>query len=112
MESELFDLQQLHELSAGNPEFVRRMVHLFAELVQQFNDRAANDLISGDYNDLGDAAHKIKASVDMMGIRSLYDPIRELERFCKSGIDQERIPELTQQITEVLNRVVRDLKLN
>lgn len=110
MDTRLYDLQQLHELSAGNPEFVERMVNLFIEMVEQFNERASRALISMDYNDLAAAAHKLKASVDMMGIESLHGPIRQLEEFCKIGKSHAEISDLAEEVTAVLIRVTDQLR--
>jgi len=109
-EQALFDLEKLYALSDGNSEFVTHMVNMFVKMVPEFQDRINNSYQSGDLKDVGDAAHKIKPSLDMMGIDTLYQPIRDLEKEGRSGEDPGKVQELITEVSGTLDRVCEQLK--
>jgi len=109
-EQALYDLEKLYALSDGNSEFVTHMVNMFVKMVPEFQERITTSYDGGDLKDVGDAAHKIKPSLDMMGIDSLYQPIRDLEKEGRSGEDSEKVSELMSEVSSALDRVCEQLK--
>ena len=109
-EQALYNLEKLYALSDGNSEFVTHMVNMFVKMVPDFQERISNSYDSGDLKDVGDAAHKIKPSLDMMGIDSLYQPIRDLEKEGRSGEEPAKVQELMAEVSQTLDRVCEQLK--
>ncbi len=109
-EQALYNLEKLYALSDGNSEFVTHMVNMFVKMVPEFQERISASYSGGDLKDVGDAAHKIKPSLDMMGIDSLYQPIRDLEKEGRSGEDAEKVKEIMSEVSSTLDRVCEQLK--
>jgi len=106
--SRLYDLEKLFDLAAGDEKFVKKMVGMFTNMVPEFISRIENSLEHGDLHDVGDAAHKIKPSIDTMGIQSLYQPIRDLESEGRSG-NEAAVRQLIASVSTELRIVCQQL---
>lgn len=82
--TQLYDLSKLQELSHGNEDFVNKMVLIFKEslLISLAEMRIA--LENSDYETIGNIAHKLKPSIENMGIFRLNGVAKEIEITCKS----------------------------
>lgn len=111
MENEkLYSLDQLEAMSSGDYAFINKMVDMFIQMVPEAVDRMVTALANEDYEDLGSAAHKIKPSIDMMGITSLRQKIRDLEQWGKGRTNLEQIPTLLNDVIHTLNEVIHQLR--
>lgn len=110
MNDTLYDLSQLHELSSGNPEFVEKMVGMFLSLTPELIQRLNKGLQEKDYPEIKAAAHKMKPSIDMMGITSLSQKIRTLEQYAAAESHTAEIPGLIKETEEILSTVMTQLK--
>ncbi|MFT4875865.1 MAG: HPt (histidine-containing phosphotransfer) domain-containing protein [Bacteroidia bacterium] len=109
-EEKLYDLEQLNSIAAGNPDFVIKMVNMFLDMTPGLVDRIEAGLQTQDWAEVRSAAHKMKPSVDMMGISSLRDVVRRIEGNAKSETNLEQIPELYFTLTETLDKVYEQLR--
>lgn len=109
-EQKLYDLAQLNELSGGNDDFVNKMVQMFIDMAPETLDNINIGLAEGDLDRVGAAAHKIKPSLDMMGIVALKDKIRSLESNAKNRLNVEEIPALVTEVSDTLKAVIVQLK--
>ncbi|MFT5816936.1 MAG: HPt (histidine-containing phosphotransfer) domain-containing protein [Bacteroidia bacterium] len=109
-EEKLYDLEQLNSIAAGNPDFVIKMVNMFLDMTPGLVDRIEAGLQTQDWAEVRSAAHKMKPSVDMMGISSLRDIVRGIEGNAKSETNLEQIPELYFTLTETLDKVYEQLR--
>ncbi len=106
----LYDLEQLNAIASGNEEFVTKMVNMFLEMTPALVGRIEAGLQVQDWVEVRSAAHKMKPSVDMMGITSLHTVVRGIENSAKTETDLEKIPELYFTLFEVLEEVYTQLK--
>lgn len=109
-QDKLYDLSQLISLSGGNADFVNKMVQMFLEMTPEIVGRINNGYAENNLDEVGAAAHKIKPTIDMMGIILLKDVIRQLENNAKNRTNLDSIPNLIQEVNEVLNRVMQQLQ--
>ena len=109
-EDKLYSLDQLEAMSSGDEAFINKMVEMFIHMAPEAVDRMVTALAEDDLEDLGSAAHKIKPSIDMMGITSLRQKIRDLEQWGKNRLNVEQIPDLLNEVIETLNNVIQQLR--
>lgn len=110
MKTPLFDLSKLKEISKGNEQFVQKMVQIFieetpiaiAELTEAFEGK---DVVK-----VNKIAHKIKPSIDFMGIASITNEIRFVEKNAETITSLEELKLPILKINEVLTQVVKKLK--
>jgi HPt (histidine-containing phosphotransfer) domain-containing protein len=108
--AKLYDLQQLIEIAAGNQDFVDKMVNMFLEMTPALVSRIEAGIQLQDWDEVKAAAHKMKPSLDMMGIDSLHDVIRSIEENTKLVERLEDIPELYFTLSDTLDVVYQQLK--
>ena len=106
----LYSLSQLEELSSGDEVFITKMVDMFIDMVPKSIDSMVDALANEAYEDLGKAAHKLKPTIDMMGIVSLKQTIRTLEKDGKESLNIDNIPVLLEEVVSTLNKVIEQLK--
>lgn len=109
-EEKLYSLSQLESLSGGDETFINKMVEMFLELTPQTIDVLKESYATDELETMGGAAHKIKPTIDMMGIESLKQSIRDLEQYGKNRSHLELIPGLLTDVCETLEKVVEQLK--
>lgn len=64
------------------------------------------------WKQIGLLAHKIKASIDMLQITPLKQPIRQLEALGKQEKESPEIANLINLTTEILMKVCDEIKLS
>ena len=109
-EGELYDLSMIREISQGNNDFVKKMMSLFIETLPPAIHELKLHLAESNWASLGGVAHKIKPSIDTMGIASLKEDIRSVERFGKDAIHLDELPELIDKIEFIIEAVIAKLQ--
>ncbi len=111
-EEPLYDLAKIQEMSRGNQDFVQKMVDIFISLAKENTEILNRSFESEDWETIRRIAHKIKPSIDLMGITLLKDIIRKIEKFDE---DKNSVSALGQWINEVvgtLSLIVKSLNSN
>lgn len=106
----LYTLDALNELSRGNNEFVNRMVGIFTELATESVKNLQHARESHNFDELRTTAHKLKPSLQQMGIDSLYHVIRDVEQFNPRQTPMDELDARLSEIYTTLNVVVDELK--
>ena len=73
------DLSYLRSMAADDMNFIREMVDLFKEQIDEFSVEMPKLLEAGEYNKLARMAHKAKSSVAVMGMTREADLLKSLE---------------------------------
>lgn len=105
----LYTLDALNELSRGNSEFVNRMVGIFTELATESVKNLQHARESHNFDELRTTAHKLKPSLQQMGIDSLYHVIRDVEQFNPRQTPMDELDALLSEIYTTLNVVIDEL---
>ncbi|MDJ1467843.1 hybrid sensor histidine kinase/response regulator [Xanthocytophaga flava] len=109
----LYNLSILKEFSRGDQSFVQKMVNIFQDTSTEALVQLREYQQAENWTAIGSLAHKMKASIDNMGIQSLKNEIREIETLGKGDIQQldiNRLNELINYVEEVINQVLHSLK--
>ncbi len=106
----VYNLSKLVSLSRNDKGYVKKMVQLFIDqtaiCVQQMKEAyAGNDL-----DTLYKVAHKIKPSIDGMGIEMLREDIRYIEKTASEGKNPEDLEKKLLFIFSVLDKAIEQLK--
>ena len=106
----LYDLSMVRAVSGGDEGFIKKMIQLFVETVPP----SLNDLKEAEgqqqWERVGKAAHKLKSTIDSMGITSLKDDIRAVEANGKHQQNIEAIHALIQKVDTIVNACIVQLK--
>lgn len=106
----LYSLAGLQDIARGDQDFIQKMILLFSEQSIQIVGQIKQSFNAGQFKEMGEAAHKLKPSIDNLKIHSLEKVTREIER---AGKENEQVDNLAEQIsfTEAkLIEVVAEMK--
>lgn len=96
----LYNLDQLKELSGGMEDFVKSLIDTFMEHTPNHVEEMNEALKNGDHTTVGQIAHKIKPSIDLLGIDSMKDLVREIERKGKESEPEGNLSNLVHEFNE------------
>ncbi|KAA3624395.1 MAG: PAS domain S-box protein [Bacteroidetes bacterium] len=106
----LYDLSTLEQIAQGNEPFIKQMIDLFI-------DQSAKSLLEikkayreGNFETVSKVAHRLKPSIDNMGITSLKEIIREIEKSAETLQFSPTMDSLIQDLENGIERVTSQLK--
>jgi PAS domain S-box-containing protein len=105
--NQLWSTQKLAELSRGNQEFIQKMVAIFLEQTPIRLNELQEGLSQRNWKQVSDIAHKMKPSLDSMGIDSVKEIVKNLEK--ASEYSPAEIVEKAAVLTQVMEAVMADM---
>lgn len=100
----LYDLSMVEAISGGDQQFVKKMMQLFLDTVPSALVDIKAELKAEHWELLGKLAHKMKSTIDSMGINSLKQDIRTIEQNGKQQNSVQEIPGLVSKLVSVIDR--------
>ena len=109
-DDKLYDLKGLTTMSRGNTEFVQKMISIFISQTQEVIIKVEEALINDDFVLVSQLIHKIKPSIESMGVLIILDDVKQLERIAKESYDRDHINTLFSHIKNVLTATIDQLR--
>jgi CheY-like chemotaxis protein/HPt (histidine-containing phosphotransfer) domain-containing protein len=106
----LYDLSMVQSVSGGDESFIRKMVALFIETVPQNMQDLKNALQEENWDQVGKTAHKLKSTIDSMGIKSIRQEIRTVEGNARQKESLEQVAPLVATIDKVIQECIGQLQ--
>jgi CheY-like chemotaxis protein len=106
----LYDLSKLTEIARGNKPFIDKMIKLFIEQIPVSVEEIQNAYLDKNFDTIKRVAHRIKPSIDNMGISSLKTEVREIETLAVENQNSPKLIQLIQQLDSTLKDVVGALQ--
>jgi hypothetical protein len=100
----------VQSVSGGDEGFIRKMVALFIETVPQNMQDLKNALEATNWEQVGKTAHKLKSTIDSMGIKSIRQEIRAVESNAKQMESLDEIPGLVATIDNTIKECIHQLQ--
>jgi response regulator RpfG family c-di-GMP phosphodiesterase len=101
----LYDLSRLRELSMGNEEFVRKMIILLEKEIPVVLAELQEGFEENDFAKMASAAHRVRPSLDYMGVDSLKSKINKIERLAREKQYSDQFPLLIREVGDTLRKV-------
>lgn len=108
--TKLYNLDKLVELSQGDMDYVKKMIQIFIDQSEASMNQIKSAIGKRDLETVFQISHKIKPSIDGLGIECLTKEIREIENDSKKGIYSTKLEELISYADKILKTVIADLK--
>jgi PAS domain S-box-containing protein len=106
----LYDLSMVRSVSGGDETFIKKMVTLFIETVPQNMHELTKAMEDENWEQVGKTAHKLKSTVDSMGIKSIRQEIRTVETNARQKQSLEQVPPLVEKIGSVIDTCIEQLR--
>ena len=104
------DLNYLKTMSGGDSNFIREMIELFREQIDEYRQQMPELLRSGNYDGLSKMAHKAKSSVSVMGMNQVADLLKELELLALEGKQVKRYEGMIQEFLDQSQLAIEELQ--
>jgi HPt (histidine-containing phosphotransfer) domain-containing protein len=104
------DLNYLKTMSGGDPKFIREMIDLFREQIDEYKSIMPSLLDNKDYESLSKVAHKAKSSVAVMGMNEVADLLKELEILANERKEVGRYESMISYFLEQSDLALRELE--
>ncbi|WP_304234044.1 ATP-binding protein [Jiulongibacter sediminis] len=109
-EKELYDLTVLKQISSFNEELLIKMSSLFIELSKENTFAFQNAVEERNIETIKRLAHKIKPNIDQMGITSIKDLVREVEKYDIHSGSWQNLEAMVNQMISVIQEVASSLE--
>ncbi len=106
----LYDLTMVRSVSGGDEGFIQKMVRLFIETVPPGLKELKEAAATSQWERVAKIAHKLKSTIDSMGIASVKDDIRKVESTAKEQSDTGTIPAMVEKVDIVIQQCISQLK--
>ena len=107
----LYDLKMVVSVSGGDEGFIKKMILLFMETVPQNVVELRKHMEIEHWAEVAKVAHKLKSTIDSMGIKSLHEDIRTVEQNAKQNTGLKEMPFLLQKIEMVIADCMKQLQV-
>jgi CheY-like chemotaxis protein len=109
-EEKLYHLAMVESISGGDKLFIEKMLKLFLDTVPVSLEDMRATVVNGDWLMLSKQAHKLKSTIDMMGIKDLKKDIRKIEIDGKSATHTDGLGVLVNKVIEHMYQVIAQVK--
>ena len=99
------DLTYLHTISEGDKEFIDDILTTFLEEVPKDMEQVKIALAAQDNIQIGKMAHKVKATLHLLGLEELKALAFKIEQTVKSDTNHVDIPTWAQDLIKYMDEV-------
>lgn len=105
-----YNLSKVYAISDNDVDFAKQIVVLFIEEVPLEMKNIKQGLKEKNHNKVYHAAHKIKPTLDLMGMDLAYEDVASVETWSRSEGKKKEIKEVVRSLKEHISKTVKELK--
>lgn len=105
-----YNLAKVHALSDNDDEFVMQIISLFVTEVPQDVLQINLGIKTKDHQLAYSYAHKIKPTLDLLGMTRAFEEILEIEAWTKREGKRKEITDVFQSVEDQVNQAVKEIK--
>lgn len=104
------DLSYLREISAEDNQLLKELIDMFIQQVPEYQTQLQKDFEQQKWEQLGRTAHKVKASLTMVGLNDLATQMKQLELQAKKGEQTELYKGYIDAFIQETTEAIKELK--
>ncbi|MGO4770136.1 Hpt domain-containing protein [Flavobacterium sp. W22_SRS_FK3] len=105
-----YNLSKVYALSDNDSEFVNEILRLFVTEVPEDLQQIKEGIKKKDHKHAYSYAHKIKPTLDLMGLNVAFEEILQVEAWTKAEGKKKDIIETFKSIKKQVNDAVKEIK--
>lgn len=105
-----YNLAKVYEISENDAGFALQIVHLFLEEVPTEINNIKEGIAVKDFSRVYAAAHKIKPSLDLLGMDIAYEENLQIMTWAKTEGKKKEIKEIFKSLRDRVNSSTKELK--
>lgn len=107
-----YNLSKVYALSDNDPEFVNQILTLFVAEVPEDLSQIKEGIKKKDHKHVYAYAHKIKPTLDLMGLNVAFEEILQIEAWAKAEGKKKNIEETFKSVKNQVKDAVKEIKKN
>ncbi len=104
------DLSYLKEIAEGNTDFIKKMISAYLLQTPAMLSDMSKSIDSKRWQDLRGVAHKMKPSLDFVGIHSIKQTVKDIEKYSHEESHLELLPEMVEEVKNTCIRAMKELE--
>lgn len=105
-----YNLSKVYAISDSDIDFARQVIILFIEEVPPEVKNIRRGLKEKDYEMVYHAAHKIKPTLDMLGMDLAYEDVIVIENWSRSEGKKKEIKNVYKSLKDYIEKALKELK--
>ena len=105
-----YNLAKVYALSDNDPEFVSEIINLFVTEVPSDLEQVKDGIEEKDHKKAYSYAHKIKPSLDLLGLNVAYEEILQIEAWTKTEGKKKEIKEVYKSVAYQVEKAVKEIR--
>lgn len=105
-----YNLSKVYALSDNDPEFVQQIITLFVTEVPQDLKQIDLGIKTKDHKLAYSYAHKIKPTLDLLGMTMAYEEILQVEAWTKAEGKKKEIEATFESIDNQVDKAIKEIK--
>ncbi len=105
-----YNLSKVYALSDNDPEFVNQIITLFITEVPQDLTQIKLGIKTKDHKLAYSYAHKIKPTLDLLGMTNAFEEILQIEAWTKREGKRKEISEIFDSVESQVEKAVKEIK--
>jgi HPt (histidine-containing phosphotransfer) domain-containing protein len=105
-----YNLSKVYALSDNDPEFVMQIIELFVTEVPQDLKQIENGIKEKDHKQAYAYAHKIKPTLDLLGMTMAYEEILQVEAWTRAEGKRKEIDATFDSIQDQVDKAIKEIK--
>lgn len=109
-EARLYNLCKLKDIARGNEAFIDKMIQIFIQQGPESVKEIIDAHSARDYQKVNKTAHRLKTSINTMGIQSIREDIQTIELATEEDQKAEGFGAVISKLDAVISEVVHHLQ--
>lgn len=105
-----YNLSKVYALSDNDPEFVMQIISLFVTEVPQDLKQIEQGIKDKDHKEAYAYAHKIKPTLDLLGMTMAYEEILQVEAWTRAEGKKKEIEATFESIQDQVDKAIKEIK--
>lgn len=105
-----YNLAKVYALSDNDPEFVQQIVTLFVNEIPEDMAEIKEGIKKKDHKHAYSYAHKVKPSLDLLGLKVAFEEILLIEAWTKIEGETKEIKETFKSVKRQVKDAIKELK--
>ncbi len=105
-----YNLAKVYALSDNDPEFVLQIVTLFVTEIPDDIAEIKEGIKKKDHKHAYSYAHKVKPSLDLLGLKVAFEEILQIEAWTKIEGEKKEIKETFKSVKQQVKDAIKELR--
>lgn len=105
-----YNLTKVHAISDNDVDFAKQIIELFLEEVPVEVKNIKKGLKEKDHQRVYQAAHKIKPTLDLLGMDMAYEDVIAIEKWGRAEGKKKEIKEVVKSLRHRIDETLKELK--